>query len=219
MFETCIFYKNYLINFSGCQNANDGCIVLDIEKNIITKVEIDDILNKRFHHACCFWKDNQFIIHGGWSNKRVHKLPTLAKSSSETLEASSDLFILSVHEKNGTLEFTIQEIVAANPLIRAHHSMVVHNDVISVFGGEAQGGDALNDLWTLNLKGSAQFWQRCQAFGDIPERSFGHTSLVYNQKMYVFGGCFREANGLRANTKIINNLMVLDFSQSTFFQF
>ena len=99
MIEKCILYKNYLINFSGCRNGNDGCIVLDIDKNTITRVEIDDILNKRFQHDVCFWKENKFIIHGGWSEP--HRDNSTELTTGGVFQMSSDLLILSIHEKFG----------------------------------------------------------------------------------------------------------------------
>ena len=77
------------------------------------------------------------------------------------------------------------------PIPRAGHTAVVFDGKMYVFGGVAARGGVhnwwLNDLWQLDLATYA--WTHVQKLGCLwPERRKGHTAVVYNSRMYIFGG-------------------------------
>ena len=78
------------------------------------------------------------------------------------------------------------------PSPRAGHTAVVHDDKMYIFGGvEARGGVHncwLNDTWYLDLKTLTWMNIHPGSSANLPNRRKGHTSVVYNNSMYVFGG-------------------------------
>jgi len=71
---------------------------------------------------------------------------------------------------------------------RRFPASVVYNGYIYVIGGLNGGTLCLNDVQyaTINLDGTIGSWTATTSF---PTARYGHTSVVYNNKIYVIGGC------------------------------
>ena len=82
------------------------------------------------------------------------------------------------------------------PCPRSGHTAVVHDGSMYVFGGKADKGIKLNDLWAFNLLSHA--WKKINPVDEvIPEIRSGHSSCIYEDLILVFGGIFeitRELN-------------------------
>jgi len=79
---------------------------------------------------------------------------------------------------------------ATGPTARVFHSMVAdptQSDTLWVFGGTTAGdnANALNDLWMY----SGGSWTQNTAIGS-PSKRYGHSSVVYNNNMFLVGGIF-----------------------------
>ena len=95
------------------------------------------------------------------------------------------------------------------PCVRASHANVVHNDKLYVFGGQDDDNNKLGDLWTFDIKGKNWTEIASDEAGFKPIARSGHTSVVWGQKMYIFGGILEL-------TKELNDMVVFDFASQKF---
>jgi N-acetylneuraminic acid mutarotase len=88
----------------------------------------------------------------------------------------------------------------------SHHSSVVHEDKMFVFGGNTVDIDNEGKLYELDV--DSLTWSLVQFEGTLlPCTRDEHTAVLYQGKMYVFGGFKR---GVRTNS-----VLVFDFATST----
>ncbi|CEM25889.1 unnamed protein product [Vitrella brassicaformis CCMP3155] len=73
------------------------------------------------------------------------------------------------------------------PAHRSDHSMVLYGTTAYIFGG-FDGSNRLNDVGVLSLAGESKRWLANGSAQNPPENRFGHTAVVYENGMYVFGG-------------------------------
>ncbi|KAJ5078699.1 hypothetical protein M0811_14757 [Anaeramoeba ignava] len=78
---------------------------------------------------------------------------------------------------------------------------VLYNDSMYVFGGNDH-----SSIFELNLKNLE--WNEIQGKGQIPKSRMGHTALVHENEMFVFGGINFQEN-------INNGLFAFDFRSAT----
>ncbi|KDO23949.1 hypothetical protein SPRG_10645 [Saprolegnia parasitica CBS 223.65] len=83
---------------------------------------------------------------------------------------------------------------------RMHHSAVVHNGAMLVFGGRASPAKALNELCSLNL--TTLECTTVAATGAVPSPRYGHAAVLVGNRMVVLGG--RDATG------VLHDVFVLD---------
>eukprot|EP00668_Euglena_longa_P041421 GGOE01054515.1.p1 GENE.GGOE01054515.1~~GGOE01054515.1.p1 ORF type:complete len:489 (-),score=95.66 GGOE01054515.1:46-1512(-) len=80
----------------------------------------------------------------------------------------------------------------ATPAPRAHHSAVVSDALMVVFGGVGAGGTCLGGVHLYHLE--AQTWlQPTTAPASAPSGRFGHSAVVHGLHMFVFGGEVQRA--------------------------
>lgn len=96
------------------------------------------------------------------------------------------------------------------PERRAYHSSFTWNSKLFVFGGKDISVGHLNSLWCLDLsqiqgltQGESEFkqhpeWEQLTTTGNIPKPIANHTSVVFENKMYLFGG----SGGMCENTEL-----------------
>jgi N-acetylneuraminic acid mutarotase len=73
------------------------------------------------------------------------------------------------------------------PSDRGRHTMtLVGNGSLYVFGGSNQDGQKRNDLFLLNA--DTLFWTKLTPNGPRPPRREGHTTVAYQNSLFVFGG-------------------------------
>nr|XP_023015220.1 kelch domain-containing protein 3-like [Leptinotarsa decemlineata] len=131
-------------------------------------------------HSACLWKNNM-IIFGGY-------------------EEDSDSFAGSVYSLDlEKMHWSYMQIDGPEPTLRDFHTTVVIDDRIYLFGGRGvesephmNNGRRLvycNSVWCLDLQPSTFYcWRQCKVTGDKPVGRRSHSSFVYNDKMYIFGG-------------------------------
>jgi N-acetylneuraminic acid mutarotase len=92
------------------------------------------------------------------------------------------------------------------PFSIAGHSAVVYDGRMYVFGGGGyfDAGKTLvlfNDIWKYDFEGD--IWAQETTSGTPPSERYGHSSVVYNRRMYLFGGW---------NGEYLNDLWEYSFS-------
>ena len=78
-----------------------------------------------------------------------------------------------------------------------------------MFGGQDDENNKLNDLWEFDF--TTKTWREIKnAEGEYqPSVRSGHTSVVYQDKMFIFGGILEI-------TKELNDMIVFDFVHNKF---
>ena len=69
------------------------------------------------------------------------------------------------------------------PLSSLHSSLVI---ILCRFGGYRSQNVYLNDTWSFDI--STRKWTELQCTGSIPSPRYGHTTVLVDDVMYVFGG-------------------------------
>jgi hypothetical protein len=87
------------------------------------------------------------------------------------------------------------------PKQRAHHSMVLINQKLYIFGG-VHNDNVFNDLWTFDL--DASLWSQVSAKGSIPAPRYHHASTVEGNSFVIWGG--EDKTGLKNDFFIFNVL-------------
>eukprot|EP01137_Pigoraptor_chileana_P007859 Opistho-2@53973 len=72
------------------------------------------------------------------------------------------------------------------PMARRYHSGVVHDGFLFVFGGAVANKTVSADLFSLQL--ATGHWQRIMPAGVSPPPRYGHSCVLVENVMYVFGG-------------------------------
>jgi N-acetylneuraminic acid mutarotase len=83
-------------------------------------------------------------------------------------------------------------------------SVGVHDAKMYIFGGQEDDNKKLNDLWCFDMQTNQ--WGQVDQSGNSykPTPRSGHSTVVYGDKMYIFGGILEL-------TKELNDLVVFDF--------
>ena len=92
------------------------------------------------------------------------------------------------------------------PPRRTNHISFVYKDYFYIFGGRDINESKMNDMYRINLdisEESQDKWEKIDFSGDIPEPVTGHKAVVYEDRLFVFGGVnlIEESN---------NNLYILE---------
>ena len=81
------------------------------------------------------------------------------------------------------------------PCPRSGHSAVIQGNFMYVFGGKAGNSLKLNDLWQFNIQ--SHVWTEIKPVDDErPEVRSGHTAVVWDGVMVIFGGIFEVTKEL-----------------------
>lgn len=132
-----------------------------------------DIPKPRINHTAVIYKDT-LIVFGGRLANRTTPLPP---------------HVYAYNFTNCTWK-QIESTSLTHPPPIIHHSAVVLNDKMYVFGGRRKSKkkeEYCNDLWCFDLK--LRSWNLCkQSSGKAPQPRGQHTSVVYDESMYVFAG-------------------------------
>lgn len=86
-----------------------------------------------------------------------------------------------------------QELRAPAPLPprRCHHSAVIVQNKLVVYGGQDITIGVFNDLWVLNIDScnpQCERWYNINAIGNFPGPLCRHSAVVYNEEVYIYGG-------------------------------
>ncbi|XP_062600954.1 uncharacterized protein LOC134262580, partial [Saccostrea cucullata] len=75
------------------------------------------------------------------------------------------------------------------PCTRRHHSAVVHDGVMYVYGGYVDLRGSSSEFWAFHI--SEEEWELVtprQTRSDMPEGRHGHTAVVHGRNMWIYGG-------------------------------
>lgn len=65
--------------------------------------------------------------------------------------------------------------------------MVLYEQSVYIYGGY-DGKQRFGDLYKCNLRNKKYKWKELRGDGVIPLNRFGHSALIYENSMYIFGG-------------------------------
>jgi len=71
---------------------------------------------------------------------------------------------------------------------RYKHSLVVNRNLIICFGGKTPSQSHLNDVWILDTMADNPKWSPVTTTGPLPDPRIEHSSSLYDNRMFVFGG-------------------------------
>jgi len=183
--HTSTLYKHYIIIFGGMQESgiySNDITVLNLKNNQIIKPYLDGPTPEaRYAHSACLFSGNQIIIFGGQSAQGV-----LNETAIMTIR-SEEPFII---------EWKVKETQGEQQFFRASHSAHICNNKMYVFGGWDKIGQSSKQLWSLDLENYN--WEQLELKKDITEGLWDHCSVLYRDKILVFGG-YSDFQGTRTN--------------------
>lgn len=97
----------------------------------------------------------------------------------------------------------IQLKVENPPASRHYHTMVVYGEYLVLFAGHSGSGLFFNDLYFYDIKNIKWIKKTPHSF-----QRYGHKSIMYKNKMYVFGGHIKSTE----IDQISNDLIAYDFN-------
>eukprot|EP01090_Pellita_catalonica_P022268 TRINITY_DN8591_c0_g1_i1.p1 TRINITY_DN8591_c0_g1~~TRINITY_DN8591_c0_g1_i1.p1 ORF type:complete len:794 (-),score=120.77 TRINITY_DN8591_c0_g1_i1:26-2407(-) len=75
---------------------------------------------------------------------------------------------------------------------RFHHTAVIHERSMFVFGGKGFQNECDSDLLELHI--DTKRWSTVNTAGKVPSSRWGHSAVVISGDMYIFGGCSGTTN-------------------------
>ena len=147
-----------------------------------------DVPMPRDDHSLSVIDSSRFIIFGGFVNG----------------SRTNDCFVA---ERSGNaLIWSKLAVDNANPpCARASHSAAVFNNKMYIFGGQDDENNKLCDLWEFDIDTETYNPIELPADSYMPSPRSGHSSSIYDGKMYMFGGILEL-------TKELNELLAFDFA-------
>ncbi|CAD8049418.1 unnamed protein product [Paramecium sonneborni] len=167
-------YKNNLYLFGG-QIADSICtneiFVHDVNHQIWKKIEINESYPQPLDNYCATVYNDQLILFGGFYCADICK-------------HSNDLYSYSFNLNHW---IKLNKSKEKQPSPRDGSSIAIHNSNLYMFGGK-NGDLRYNDLWSFDL--STQEWNfiPINNLYDIPMSRSGHSLIVYQNQLVLFGG-------------------------------
>ncbi|CAI2353093.1 unnamed protein product [Caenorhabditis sp. 36 PRJEB53466] len=96
----------------------------------------------------------------------------------------------------------VTKLSGAVPFQRYGHSVVAHNGKAYVWGGRNDDYGACNLLHEYDPENNV--WRKLEICGFNPASRDGHTAVVWNQKMYVFGGFEEDTQRFSQETYVFD---------------
>jgi len=125
----------------------------------------------------------------GLDHLRTSQLKLLLSSSSLSTDGSRDELLNRLREQvivDVDLEWAGHVLHADTP-IREDATLVEKDGDLYLFGGKDETSD-IGSQELLKLSQSSSTWRLVENIGTWPERRYAHCAVVYNNKMYVWGG-------------------------------
>lgn len=191
-----IFITNKELNtratFSGRQDSQSFNINLSSSTNISTSKQANYL--NRYLHSSAIYEDFLFIF--GGLNSSTTASPTSVTSSN----LLSDLSCFHFATRTWTTIETESDVSTTLCLPRFDHSAVVYGDSMFIFGGATVLGSSdsssapaassplsvLDDL--LEFKFETGAWSSITGEGTRPSKRRGHSCVIYENSMFIFGG-------------------------------
>ncbi|PKI85561.1 Kel2p [Malassezia vespertilionis] len=119
---------------------------------------------------------NVFILWGGDTKIRAED------------KQDDALYLLNLNNREWT-RVLAGAINGAGPIGRYGHTLSVIGSNLFVFGGQVES-TFFDELWRFDLNSlkTTPTWELVQTNGNTPPRRTGHSSIVYRNRLYIFGG-------------------------------
>jgi len=187
--HTSTLYKHYIIMFGGMHESgiySNDITVLNLKNNQTIKPQLekleDTTITARYAHSACLFSNNKILIFGG-------------QSAAGVLNETAIMTILS-EEPIFKVKWEVVRIQEEEQLYRASHSAHIFNNKMYVFGGWDKIGQSSKQLWSLDIE--SHHWKQLGLKKDISEGLWDHCSIMYHDKILVFGG-YSDLQGTRTN--------------------
>ena len=95
------------------------------------------------------------------------------------------------------------------PSARAGFSCGLSGKSVYMFGGQEDDNRKLNDVWSFNCDDNSWSQVKFEQNDFLPTPRSGHSTVVYGQKIFIFGGILEL-------TKELNDLVVFDLKTGKF---
>lgn len=104
-------------------------------------------------------------------------------------EHDQALYLLNLSNREWTRVVSADKSPKASPPGRYRHTISVVGNKVYIFGGQSEG-QLFNDLWSFDLNSlkTGARWDRIVPNSEEPTARTGHTSVTYNDRIYIFGG-------------------------------
>lgn len=192
--------------------------MLNIEENSWKCIGADAGFSGRQFHSAIMYDGNMWVF-GGLSNSihqdlavfdcsllKWKMIASLGQVPSPryghcSVVHNDILYVFGGHDKNGfacndLYEFHFSQLSWEKPLIRGivpkevyHHSAVVHEGSMYIFGGYRKNYNEISEY-----RFATKSWSFLQTSGNAPMPRWGHVAAVHGKSMYIIGGRDRVSN-------------------------
>ena len=169
--HTCNLYGNKLILFGGNYNSDikNDLFILNLKNFEWKKINLDDNLNKigRTNHNSIIFNEYLYIF-GGYNNDGY---------SNDFFKINLINYNLSFIEYKGNIPYERSNFI---------FELDKNNKKIYLFGGFKEN-ENLNDFYEFNIEKNS--WKNITKKINIKKKYDGIKGIIFNDKMYFFGGC------------------------------
>ncbi|CAD8073051.1 unnamed protein product [Paramecium primaurelia] len=174
--HTATTFKHYMIIFGGKEGEGrkkfcNDIHILDLKRlNWTSQIKVSgQIPDVRMGHSAQNYYD-KIIYYGGWNGYTV----------------LDDIIMMTPSEQMNVVCIDWQYVKSENtPPKRQFHTANICGDVMYIFGG-GDGKMWLSDLYKFDLVKC--YWAQVDTTGQKPQGRLQHSSVIYDHKIYVFGG-------------------------------
>ncbi len=196
--KSCLIDPSTVVIYGGLSGEENSNVIfkLDLDRHVWSHMDFKQAAEvlPRDDHALAVKEDGTFLVFGGF---------VAGSRCNETLEFSC---------QSGAAEAKVASCEGGDksePQIRASMSAVCADEKLWVFGGQDDDNNKLADLWCYDCAKCAWSQVSCKEGEYWPCARSGHSAVVWNGKMYIFGGIFEL-------TKELNDLCCLDLATCKF---
>jgi dynein heavy chain len=110
-------------------------------------------------------------------------------------------------QRPAEMTWVTPKCLGESPSRRSGHSFCLVGDLVYLFGGNdlRRPPGPNNDLFKLDTSSAEFYWSKVEANGRLPEPRSNHTTVVYGNKVILFGG-------FRNSSTRYNDIWILDTS-------
>jgi len=179
-YHTSLLVRDHIFTFGG------DC---DVDQSDISSIAIYDVKNDkweyvktdlptRYGHTACAFDQNKIIIYGGQSCDELM----------EDKPINTLIIAVEMNENNQEvrLEWRNLENDPGEYLQRYCHTAHVIQEQMYILGGLDRAGHSTNSVWCFNLHDF--LWIECPTINNPLDERWGHSSIISQHLIYLFGG-------------------------------
>lgn len=188
--HTMVRYKDNLYVFGGTDEASKHSDIFEfnIETKIWRKVNVLKKISPsaRSGHSACVY-GNKMIMFGGFDSTSTSCNDIYSFNFDNFEWKKLDVRILKLKFRIQVM-FQDEGITILLSFIKIHFLSL--EDMVRLtqltLGWNGNTNVFFNDIYSYNLE--SEKWKKIEIKGDLPSARFDHTSIIYQDSMYVFGG-------------------------------